>query len=93
MTTRSRSRGSPVPGAVPGYPRGRGRSSTPTRSLIPGSAVRDGGEPQLRSGLRRTAEAGEGMTEKQFENADGDAEYRQQERVSLTKAGTVSAIS
>ena len=89
MTTRSRSRGSLVSGAVPGS-RGRGRYS---RSPIPGSAVRDGGEPQLRSGLRRTAEAGEGMTEKQFENADGDAEYRQQERVSLTKAGTVSAIS
>ena len=88
MTTRSRSRGSLVSGAVPGS-RGRGRLS---RSPIPGSAVRDGGEPQLRSG-RRTAEAGEGMTEKQFENADGDAEYRQQERVSLTKAGTVSAIS
>ena len=79
MTTRSRSRG-----------RGT-RFSTPTQSL-PGSAVRDGGEPQLRSGLRRTAEAGEGMTEKQFENAEGDAENRQQERVGLTKAGTVSAI-
>ena len=72
--------------------RGRGKCSTPTRSLIPGFAVRDGGEPQLRSGLRRTTEAGEGMTEKQFENAEGDAENRQQDRLGLTKAGTVPAI-
>lgn len=77
--------------ATPNRPRGRGRSFTSTQSLrpMPGSAVRDGGEPQLRSGLRRTAEAGE---EKRFENAEGDAENRQQERLGLTKAGTVPAI-
>ena len=81
MATRSRSRG-------------RGKFSTPTKSLIPipGSAVRDGGEPQSRSGFRRTTEAGERMTEEQFENAEGDAENRQQERVGLTKAGTIPAI-
>ena len=72
--------------------RGRGRSSTLTQSLVPGSAVRDGGESQLRSGLRRTTE-GERITDKQFENAEGDAENRQQERLGLTKTGTVSTIT